>query len=92
MPVYCGWGTVVCGPAVVGIESGNGQFELGDDEILGITVLIKELDAYGMPFRFPGRFLRVEAIGKDGALGRRLARPSNRPQNRGWEGIDVIIL
>lgn len=35
--------------------------------------------------RLPGRFL--EAIGKDGALGRRLACPSNRPRNRGLEGI-----
>ena len=61
-----------------------------DDGVLGITVLIKELDAYGMPFRLPGRFL--EAIGKDGTLGRRLACPSNRPQNRGLEWIDLIIL
>ena len=53
-------------------------------------MLIKKLDAYGMPFRFPGRFL--EAIGKDGALGRRLVYPSNQPRNRGLEGIGVIIL
>jgi hypothetical protein len=50
MPVYRGWETwasVVCG---------NGQFGLGDDGVLGITVLIKELDAYGMPLGFPGGF------------------------------------
>lgn len=80
------WASAVCGPAVVGIGRAR-QFGLGDDdEILSITVLIKELDAYGMSFRLPGRFL--EAIGKDGALGRRLAWP----RDRGLEGIDVIIL
>ena len=48
---------MVYGPAVVGIGSGNGQFGLGDDDgVLGITVLIKELDAYDMPLGFPGSF------------------------------------
>lgn len=59
MPVYRGWGTwasVVCGPAVVGIGTSNGQFGLGDDGVLGITVLIKELDPYGMPLGFPEDF------------------------------------
>ena len=47
---------MVSGPAVVGIGNGNGQFGLRDDGVLGITVLIKELDAYDMPLGFPGSF------------------------------------
>ena len=73
MLVYRGWGTwasVVCGPAVVGIGTGNGRFGLGDDGVLGITVLIKELDAYGMPLGFPGGFkkLLVRMVRWDNAL------------------------
>ena len=50
---------MVYGPAIVGIGSDNGQFGLGDDGVLGITVLIKELDAYGMPLGFPGDFSKL---------------------------------
>ena len=42
--------------SVVLLGTGNGQFGLGDDGVLGTTVLIKELDAYGMPLGFPGGF------------------------------------
>ena len=75
---------MVCGPAVVGIGSGNGQFGLRDDGVLGITAY-KGARRLRYALRLPEKFL--EAIGKDGVLGRRLACPSNRPRNRGLEGI-----
>ena len=88
MPVYRGWGTwasVVCGPAVVGIGTGNGQFGLRDDGGIGHHCAYKGARRLRYALRLPGKFL--EAIGKDGVLGQRLACSSNRPRNRGLEGI-----
>lgn len=85
MPVYRGWGTwasVVCCR-----RNRKWQWTIRTQRWWGIGhhCAYKGARRLRYALRLPGKFL--EAIGKDGVLGRRLACPSNRPRNRGLEGI-----